>query len=145
MQDADVGQIAETLVVVKTIAHNKFIGDFGTYVIGRVVDLAARGLIKQSDCANTLGAALAQQVGQQVDDRADRADGGERLVADVVPDDPRVDGVVELLKNVSDEEREGERDEVADDVPLGHVDFAFFADASYSIFDVFHDPVPSFR
>ena len=51
-----------------------------------------------------------EKADQHIDDGTDGADGGKRLVADVVPHNPGVHGVVKLLKNISDQERQREID-----------------------------------
>lgn len=63
-----------------------------------------------------------EKADQRVDDRADRADGGECLVGDEVADDPGVHHVVQLLKEVADHERQGKVDDQTRDAALCHID-----------------------
>ena len=48
------------------------------------------------------------------------ADGGQRVVAEHAPDDQRVGGVIELLKEIADEEGHRKSDQVPRDAALGH-------------------------
>ena len=53
--------------------------------------------------------------------RGRAADCGQRLLADEISDYHAVHGVVQLLKNVADQKRNGERDQAPEDASLGHV------------------------
>ena len=79
-----------------------------------------RAVILRDDDARAGGKAR-ERADEHVDDRCDRADGGERLVADVVADDPCVDGVVQLLENVAGQKRQGKTQKMPEDTALRHV------------------------
>jgi hypothetical protein len=56
-----------------------------------------------------------EEADQQVDNRAGRANGRERLLADILADDDRIDRIVELLEEGPDQNREKEQQKLLPD------------------------------
>ena len=82
-------------------------------------------LTSSDDHART-GGKTHERADQHIDDRADRAHGGKRLVAHKIAHNPRIDGVVELLKQIAEHQREGKGYDVAHDAALRHIHVAPF-------------------
>ena len=61
---------------------------------------------------------------QQIDYGPYVPDGRKRGIAHVIPDDPRINGVIKLLKEISKHQRDGELYEQRDDPPLRHIHIA---------------------
>lgn len=90
----------------------------------RVMDTIrfSRSVILRDDYACTAGKSR-KESDHQIDDRADGADGRERFVADKVADDPCIDHVIELLKEISDHQRQRKHKDMAKDASFRHIDF----------------------
>ena len=82
------------------------------------VDLA-RAVVPPDDHARAHGQAV-EKANEQVDEAAGRADGGQGLAAQKVAYDQRVHCVVELLEQIAQQQRHGERDELAGDGAFCH-------------------------
>ena len=68
-ENADIGQCAIALGIIKTVSDNKFVGDDLTAVVGSEFDLAAFGLIEQSagaDRVRPLESEILAKIGQGV-------------------------------------------------------------------------------
>ena len=89
--------------------------------------LAVLGAVVLADHDAGAAGEPGEHADERVDDRPRAADGGERLLADEVADDDRVDRVVELLEDVADHQRQRKGDKKPRDAPHGHVGI-FFSD-----------------
>ena len=83
-----------------------------------------RAEILTDDNAST-GRKAGEKSDQHVDNRSDRPDGGKRLCRNEVADNDRVNGVVQLLKQISDQQRQCKSDQLFPDHPFGHIHSLF--------------------
>ena len=79
------------------------------------------GTVVLADDHTGAGGQAHEETDEHIDNGSYRSYGGVSLVADIIADDPGVDGVVELLKNIADEQRKGKRNQMTQNITLGHI------------------------
>ena len=62
-----------------------------------------------------------EKADEHIDDGTHRAHGGKGLVADIFAHHPGVHHVVKLLKNVAEQQRKGECNDMPGDIAGGHI------------------------
>ena len=79
-----------------------------------------RAVMPRDDDARA-GRKAVEEADEHIDHRPDAPDRGQRLLADEISDHHAVHRVVQLLKNVADQKRDGKRDQLPEDAASGHV------------------------
>ena len=67
------------------------------------------------------GGKTQEEADEHIDDGADGAHRGVSGVADIVAYHPGVNGVIQLLEQISDEQRNSKGDDMAENIAFGHI------------------------
>ena len=88
----------------------------------RIVNLIVLpgAVILRNDNAGTARKAQ-KEPDEHIDNRSNRADSRKGFVADKVADDPGIDRVIELLKQVPGKQRQRKPDKMCHDAAFGHI------------------------
>ena len=104
---------------------------------GQVLFLFCTEILRNHDAR--AGGNADEQHDQQVDDRAARADGGQRRIADIAADHNAVHCGVELLSQIADQQRDGKLHNVAHGAARRHVLYVEQR-SEFGCHSVFHSP-----
>ena len=88
---------------------------------GLMNPLAVFGPEKLADNNARAGCETGEKADQHIDNRRDRTDGRKRFGRDEISDNDRIDGVVQLLKKISDQQWDRKGDQLFPDHALCHV------------------------